>query len=68
MAAVNVVRRLSRLVGAVQQAAIFGVSKEELGQAATAPTNSDVEGCVSFLEKQKLVVFIKTFIFIYTTS
>ena len=52
VAAVDVVRRLSRLVGSVQQAAIFRVSEEELGQAATPTTDSDVKGCVSFLGSQ----------------
>lgn len=54
MAAVDVVRRLSGLVGSVQQAAIFGVSEEELGQTATTPTDGDVEGRVSFLEKREV--------------
>ncbi len=54
MAAVDVVRRLARLVGAIQQAAIFGVSEEELGQTAAPPTDGDVEGRVSFLQEQEV--------------
>lgn len=52
MAAVDVVRRLPGLVGPVQQAAIFGVSEQELGQAAAPPTDGDVQRRVSFLDKQ----------------
>lgn len=52
MAAVNVVRRLSGLVGSVQQAAIFGVAEQQLGQAAAAAADGDVERGVSFLDKQ----------------
>lgn len=54
VAAVDVVWRLSGLIGSVQQAPVFGVSEEELGQAATPPTDSDVEGRVSFLGKQEV--------------
>lgn len=54
VAAVDVVRRLSGLVGAIQQAAIFGVSEEELGQTTTPPTDGDVEGRVSFLQEQEV--------------
>lgn len=49
VAAVDVVRRLSGLVGAVQQASIFGVPEEELGQAAAPPPDGDVKRSVSFL-------------------
>lgn len=54
MAAVDVVRRLARLVGPVQQAAIFGVPEEELCQAAAPPADGNVEGGVSFLERQEV--------------
>lgn len=52
VAAVDVVRRLPGLVGAVQQAAIFGVTEQELGQAAAPPADGDMEGRISFLDKQ----------------
>lgn len=55
VAAVNVVRCLSGLVGSVQQAAIFRVSEEELSQAAAPSTDGDMEGRVSFLEKQEVM-------------
>jgi len=51
MATVDIVRRFSGLVGSVQQAAIFGVSEEELGQAATPAANGDVKGRVSSLAR-----------------
>lgn len=54
MAAVDVVRRLSGLVGPVQQAAIFRVPEEELSQSATPPPDRDVEGRVSFLQAEVL--------------
>lgn len=53
VAAVDVVRSLPGLVRPVQQAAIFGVSKEQLGQATAPTADGDVEGSVSFLEKQQ---------------
>lgn len=66
MAAVDVVWRLSGLVGPVQQAAIFGVSEEELGQAAAPPPDGDVEGRVSFLQKTPPESFkLLKFLFIY---
>lgn len=52
VAAVDVVRRLPALVGSVQQAAVFGVPEEQLSQAAAPAADGDVEGSVSFLEKQ----------------
>lgn len=57
VAAVNVVRRFSGLVRAVQQAAIFGVPEEELSQAPAPPTNGDVKRCVSLLHKQEMRSF-----------
>ena len=42
------------LFGSVQQATVFGVPEEELGQAATPPTDGDVEGRVSSLGKQEV--------------
>lgn len=57
VAAVNVVRRFSGLVRAVQQAAIFGVPEEELGQAPAPPTDGDVKRCVSLLHKQEMRSF-----------
>lgn len=58
MAAVDVVRGLPRLVGPVQQTAVFGVPEEELGQAAAPPTDGDVEGRVPFLQKQEVEMLI----------
>ena len=49
VAAVDVVRRLARLVGPVQQAAIFRVPQQQLGQLAAPPPDGDVKGRVSFL-------------------
>lgn len=57
VAAVNVVRRLSGLVRAVQQAAIFRVPEEELSQAPAPPTNGDVKRRVSLLHKQEMRSF-----------
>ena len=53
VAAVDVVRRLSPLVGPVQQAAIFGVPQQQLGQPPAPPPDGDVEGRVSFLKHRK---------------
>ena len=58
MAAVDVVGRLPGLVGPVQQAAIFGVPEEELGQPAAPPTDGDVEGRVSFLRHRGRVLTV----------
>lgn len=47
--AVDVVRCLSSFVGAVKQAAIFGVPQQKLSQLSASPSDGNVEGCVSFL-------------------
>lgn len=47
--AVNVVWSFSGFVGAVQQAAIFGVPKQQLGQLSASPTDGDMERSISFL-------------------
>lgn len=52
VAAVDVVRRLSGLVGPVQQAAIFGVAEQQLGEATAPAADGDVERSVSFLSKR----------------
>lgn len=57
VAAVNVVWCFSGLVRAIQQAAIFGVPEEELSKAAAPPTNGDVKGCVSLLQKEEIMSF-----------
>ena len=51
--AVDVVRRLARLVGAVQQAAIFRVPQQQLGQTPAPPPDGDVKGRVPFLKHRK---------------
>lgn len=47
--AVDVVWCLSSLVGAVKQAAIFGIPQKQLSQLAAPPSDGNVKGCVSFL-------------------
>ena len=47
--AVDVVGRLPGLVGPVQQAAVFRVPQQQLGQLAAPPPDGDVKGRVSFL-------------------
>lgn len=53
--AINVVWRLSSLVWAVKEAAIFRVPEQQLGQLSAPPSDGDVEGCVTFLFSQKEV-------------
>lgn len=55
MGAVDVVRRFSGFVGAVQEAAIFGVSEQQLGQLSAASADRDVEGGVSFLNGNMII-------------
>lgn len=52
MGTVNVVRGLSCFVGAVQQAPIFGVPKQQFSQFSAASTDGNVEGCVPFLDEK----------------
>lgn len=53
MGAVDVVRCLSCFVGSVEQAAVFGVSQQQLGQLPTSTSDGDVQRRVSFLGKNK---------------
>lgn len=51
--AVDVVWCLSSFVGPIKQAAIFRVPQQQLSQLSASPTDSNVEGCVSFLSQDK---------------
>lgn len=52
--AVDVVRRLSSFVGPVQEAAIFWVPEQQLGQLSAAPADRNVQGGVPFLKENML--------------
>lgn len=49
MSTVDVVRRLSCFVWSVEQAAVFGVPQQQLGQLPASTSDGDVQWCVSFL-------------------
>lgn len=50
--AIDVVRCFSSFVGTIQQAAIFRVPQQQLGQLSATPSNGDVERRVSFLREE----------------
>lgn len=50
--AIDVVRCFSSFVGTVQQATIFRVPQQQLGQLSATPSNGDVERRVSFLREE----------------